>query len=124
MKKMLITMAVVTGMVAGAMVFSSFMAPKHEKKTECVQTKSNVPVYWEGCAHACGEPYLFIKVYQTEGQCNSFYAIVTSAYYTSNNGKELWVRENPKYNPDKDRPYCYEKKYYVTCGGDDYYFNM
>ena len=34
MKKILITMAVLTGMVAGAMVFSSFAAPKQNKSTE------------------------------------------------------------------------------------------
>lgn len=34
MKKVLITMAVLTGMVAGGMVFSSFAAPRQNKSTE------------------------------------------------------------------------------------------
>jgi hypothetical protein len=34
MKKVLITMAVLTGMVAGAMAFSSFAAPRQNKSTE------------------------------------------------------------------------------------------
>ena len=38
MKKVLITMAVLTIMVAGAMVFSSFTTPKQEKSTEIMMS--------------------------------------------------------------------------------------
>lgn len=38
MKKVLITMAVLTSMVAGAMVFSSFTTPKQDKSTEIMMS--------------------------------------------------------------------------------------
>lgn len=41
MKKVLITMAVLTSMVAGAMVFSSFVAPKTNDETVCSQISVN-----------------------------------------------------------------------------------
>lgn len=124
MKKVLITMALLISLMASGMVFSSFTAPKQDAKEKSEHVEVNVPVYWEGgaCYSGRGDDYLYIKVYQTEGQCNSFYAVVTGAYFSSNVGKELWVRPNPDYNPDKYD--CCYKKYLVSCGGRDYFFNM
>ena len=123
MKKVLITMAVLTSMVAGAMVFSSFATQKQDAEIERVQKEVNVPAYWTGRARTCNDGWLDIEVYQTEGQCNSFYAKVTNADYEPYIGKELWVKQNPRYDPNNRYPGCSEKKYFVTCGCD-YYFDM
>ncbi len=116
-------MAVLTSMVAGAMVFSSFAAPKQDVKLERITTEVNVPTYWEGMAHANNNwDYVFIKVYQTEGMCNSFYAVLQSGYGNVKKGDEVYVRNNPKYDPDKNG-YIF-KKYLITYNNSDYYFDM
>ena len=54
-------MAVLASMVAGAMVLSSFTAPKQDVKSERITTEVNVPTYWEGMAHANNDwNYVFI----------------------------------------------------------------
>lgn len=121
MKKILITMAVLTGMVAGAMVFSSFAAPNSNDNKERVQLNVNDPVFWEGEAKdADYYQKVYITVYQTVGQCNSFYAI-------DKQNNQYWVKENPRYDPDNCRggrgDTC-NRKYYITKGGTNYYFNM
>lgn len=116
MKKILITMAVLTGMVAGAMVFSSFAAPKQNEFMEIAQLNKNVPTYWEGYAYdKYGNNKIYIKVYQVEGQCNAFKA-------ADNYNNEYWVKENSKY--DSDNPYGEKSKYYVTINNINRYFNM
>ena len=114
-------MAVLTGMVAGAMVFSSFAASKQEKELECVQLAQAIPSYWDGVAYDCaGHNPTPIKVYQTEGQCNSFYAVVQSGNYK---GEQCWVKNNPRY--DSEHPtWNGREKYYITCGNTNLYFNM
>lgn len=115
-------MAVLASMMAGAMVFSSFTAPKQEVKETCSQNVMGVPIYWEGVARTLGrDPSLLeIRVYQTEGQCNSYYAVVKSGRHE---GKELWVKENPDFDGNTFGGSKSNYKYYVTCIGD-YYFNM
>lgn len=52
MKKVFMTMAVLTGLVAGGMVLSSFTTTKQETKEDCILQFVNAPVYWEiGRAH-------------------------------------------------------------------------
>lgn len=121
MKKVLITMAVFTSMVAGAMVFSSFTVTK-TNETACLQT---IPTYWEGsaCMDGSSDPAcrISIKVYQVEGQCNSYYAVVQK------DKSEVWVRENPDYDPnDRGGRWSGTKvyKYYITYGNHNWYFSM
>ena len=56
MKKVLIVTAVLIGMMASAMVFSSFKAPKEEKNTEVYKFISNDDewfMYGEGSFYTC-----------------------------------------------------------------------
>lgn len=122
MKKLLIVTAVFIGIMAGAVALSSFT----ELKQECVQNGMNTPTYWDGIA-CCGrcDYNLHIKVYQTEGMCNSFYAVVVGGYQGGGSaqvGEELWVKENPFY--DENKSSCCFRKYLVTYGDYNYYFNM
>lgn len=119
-------MTVLTGMVAGGMVFSSFAAPEQDVKSERITTEMNVPTYWEGMAHASsGENYVFIKVYQTEGMCNSFYAVIQSGYSSGvKSGDEVYVRNNPNYDPDRSGVSYKNKKYLITYHNCDFFFDM
>lgn len=122
MKKVFMTMAVLTGLVAGGMVFSSFTEPNQEAKKDCFQQLVNAPVYWEGYANHRSDPAwnnrIYIKVYRTEGQCNSFYAVLTGGEMCLDDdiGRQFWVKEN------EQRPLG--RRYYVTYRNSDYYFNM
>ena len=119
MKKWLTAIVFILGMIVGSVILSSFT----ERKQECVQKGMNVPTYWDG--KACtpdGYHCINIKVYQTEGMCNSFYAVITSG---DDAGYELWVKENPNYNPHGHTQYKYTAyKYFVTYKDNNYYFNM
>ncbi|MBO6026205.1 MAG: hypothetical protein J6P73_03080 [Bacteroidales bacterium] len=130
MKKVLITMTVLASMMAGAMVFSSFTTQEQGVKEESMQLCINDPTYWEGIAwyptpnKVSG---IYISVYQTRGQCNSYYAIITDTKSISASiGAQLWVKENPNYDPynSNDRQWWKNCKYYVTSGTSDFYFNM
>lgn len=124
MKKVLITMAVLASMLAGAMVLSSYVTPKQDVKSERTTTEVKVPTYWEGMAHADNDwDYVFIKVYQTEGMCNSFYAVIQSGYAAGvRRGDEVYVRNNPKY--DSNSRNWRNKKYLITYRNSDYFFDM
>lgn len=126
MKKVFMTMAVLTGLVAGGMMFSSFTTPTQDEVKECMQLTQSIPAYWDGMAHTCGRysNWISITVYQTEGQCNSFYAVLeaigNNAYLEK--GKQLWVKVNPDYDKSKSGS-CY-RKYYVTYQNENYFFDM
>lgn len=127
MKKVLITMALLASMVAGAMVLSSFSAPKQDSKMESLAIERSVPTYWEGTAWTNDRNggCLNIKVYQSENACNSFYAVIVGGdCYGLQKGDEVVVRENPKYDPN-DRGYSHStKKYFITYKNKNFYFNM
>lgn len=121
MKKLFIAASLLIGMIAGAMVLSSFSEPKKNEKTTCLQLIFKTPTYWEGHARRANNPNaatLYIKVYQSEGQCNSYYAVTTDNGYE----EQMWVKENPDYVPRSSKIGQY--KYYVTWHNQDYYFNM
>lgn len=64
MKKVLIAMAVLFGLVAGAMTFSSFALPRQEVKEDCSQVNLGVPkriVLYEGLAFYRGEQEVYPK---------------------------------------------------------------
>ena len=119
-------MAVLASMVAGAMVLSSFTAPKQDVKSERITTEVNVPTYWEGMAHANNDwNYVFIKVYQTEGMCNSFYAVIQSGYSANvRQGDEVYVRNNPNYDPDHRGNEYSKRQYLITYHNSDFFFDM
>lgn len=120
MKKVLLSMTLLIGMTAVMLVLSSFTAPKQETTEISVMSLVNAPVYWEGYAHLYGDPAwnkrIYIKVYRTEGQCNSFYAVLTGGEMSLDDdiGREFWVKEGRS-------PYG---DYYVTYRNGNYHFGM
>ena len=86
---------------------------------ETTETSINAPVYWQGWALLINSGRkLYLTVYQSDGMCNSYYAIASKF---SKNGNiidiepvELVVKES------KSRG----GYYYVTYDGNDYRFNM
>jgi len=129
MKKFFIAATLLIGMVAGAMVLSSFNEPK--ENDDCIEKSAlnvGVPTYWEGRAYyipmGMSSNYIDIKVYQSEGQCNSYYAVVQK------DNSEVWVKTNMNYDPslsgtsDNARSQQNYYQYYVTYRNTDYRFNM
>lgn len=123
MKKVIISATLLIVMVAGAMVLSSFTMSS--KVIEYSQITVTVPTYWEGYAgEDIGTPgkSIYIKVYQSDGMCNSYYAVVVK------DDSQIVVRENPKDNRDKhgiarvDGHGGYQ--YFVSYRNSYYYFNL
>lgn len=95
MKKVLITMAVLTGLVAGGMVFSSFVAPKHEKDAEIIMA---APIDGPGSCVQVGNCTVSIKLghngqYYTVTACNhnSYRVTVNWGAYCYDNGEQIKV---------------------------------
>lgn len=114
--------AVLIATMTSAMVFSSFTIVK-EKNSFCKEINSNTPIYWQGKAK-CGlggksPSSISIKVYQSAGMCNSYYAVVDDE-----NKTECVVRENSNYN--RNAPWTSDNhyQYYVSYDGSYFYFNM
>lgn len=118
-------MAVLASMVAGAMVLSSFTAPKTNVKSNeiCMFSEDPMP-YWSGKAYRGGDyghvdisRSYNIKVYIAEGQCNSYYA-------KNESGEQAWVRENPDFEEYSRQLIGANKyfKYMVTFDYKTYYF--
>lgn len=113
------TMTVLIAMIMGGLVISSFATTVQEEQKKCVQLEMNAPTYWEGWVQYSDDAriQIHIKVYQSDGMCNSFYAI------KSDNNEEMWVKENPDY--DRNSPTWWKTcRYYVTYHNKNYYFNM
>lgn len=116
------TIAVIIAIMTSAMVFSSFTIVK-EKSILCNEINSHTPIYWQGNA-ACGlggkaVRSISIKVYQSAGMCNSYYAVVDDENQT-----ECVVRENSNYNRSAPWTSNNHYQYYVSYKGSYYYFNM
>lgn len=135
MKKVLFVVSLFIGMIAGAMVLSSFSEPKENDNNEYVKSKLKEPSYWQGRAlvsigsgRITGDynTGLDITVYQTPNACNSFYAVITRTVAVSGNvGDEVWVRENSNYDSYETNKYLQSYyKYYITYRGNDFFFNM
>jgi hypothetical protein len=135
MKKLFIAASLIIGMIAGAMVLSSFSEPK--TNVFCSQLKVNVPIYWQGVAYCDvsgvvndNNPFVSIDVYQTPNACNSFYAIIkrTGGLSGGQVGDEVWVCENPDYDPNTSWRGVNKKtsyyKYYISYCNHYFYFNM
>lgn len=77
MKKVLITMAVLASMVAGAMVFSSFAAPKQKMSKECPSITidegwNKVGSYYGYNKEGKKSDWCFV-VWEKAGMCNAYY---------------------------------------------------
>ena len=84
------------------------------------ETSINAPIYWQGWAKWREEPgrQLYLTVYQSNGMCNSYYAIASefrNSYGTFDIEPvvELVVKEGSR-----------SGYYYVTYKGTDYSFSM
>lgn len=116
------TIAVIIAIMTSAMVLSSFTIVK-EKSNLCNEINSDKPIYWEGTAF-CGRggkamTSIKIKVYQSEGMCNAYYAVVDDANQT-----ECVVRENADYSPSASANNDDHYRYLVSYKGSYYTFNM
>ena len=90
-----------------------------------VSIEKAVPTYWEGWANDTGSKKVYLKVYQTPGQCNSYAADIYYLEYGEYVKKgEAWVKENPNYDSSCMYTNSRCRKYYITYGGTNYYFNM
>ncbi len=124
MKKVLITMAVLTGMMAGGMVLSSFTAPKTNDKTVCSQI--NVNDEWREVGRYYGydkdgnrSTYKFV-IWEKSGMCGAYY------WTYANQG---WI-----YNPDNVNDDSWkssgqlrqntEKKWYASLDGTIYFIDF
>ncbi len=131
MKKVFMTMAVLTGLVAGGIVFSSFTTPQQERANGVLEFKVNDPIYWQGRAvkyngSLQASSWVEINVYQSANACNSFYAVITNSNLSYTRGDQVWVKENPNYDSDSRQRNINPnvRKYYITYGGKDFYFDM
>ena len=128
MKKLLISATLIIGMIAGAMVLSSFT---QQNKEETVLEMTSSPV-WKGTAYRNGaygkNEYIFndsgnkrITVYPSDNSCGSYYAIVDGdrdeVHYT--------VKNNPSYDSNlRDSERTAHYSHYITIDGRDYFFRM
>lgn len=128
MKKLVLTMTLIAGVVAGAMTLSAFTKPT---KTESVIEITASPV-WEGSARKGSfsggmsdvpSGYINIRVYPSDNSCGTYYAVIVK------NGSKGNVHYTVKNNPDYDYTCsrrsvidCYS--HYITVDGDNYFFKM
>lgn len=132
MKKFVLTMTLIAGVVAGAMTLSAFTKPT---KTESAIEITASPV-WEGWVYSNGargeyermfyggspSPYR-IRVYPTDNSCGAYYAVTLS------NGREssthYTVKSNPSYDYKSQEPRRVEYySHYITIDSRDYFFKM
>lgn len=118
MKKVLITMAVLTGMVAGGMVLSSFMAPKTNDEIEYSQISVNdgwrmVGVY-TGKADGIRDSEQFV-VWEKDGMCNAYYWVLKDSTGHDKNPDETNSSTGALRKDREGRWYCayYGNNYYI-----------
>lgn len=118
MKKLLIVASMLTGMVAGAMVLSSFSEPKEMKIGTCKEITmaddwTLVGKYYGKDANGMQSGYMF-NIWQKEGMCNQYY----------------WVYGNDTNTPDKTTAahgvlrQNKEGKWYVAYNGTNYFIDF
>jgi len=113
-------MAVLTGMVAGAMVFSSFVVPKTNDETVCSQINANdgwrqVGEY-TGYLEGSQTVSLTFVIWEKDGLCNAYY----------------WVIKNSQRNKNPDETDCEtgalrknrEGQWYAAFRGQIYFINF
>lgn len=122
MKKVLITMAVLTSMVAGGMVFSSFTAPRTNDETVCSQINANdgwtrVGDYY-GYDRDGNRSSSKFTIWERKDACNSYY----------------WVYDCSYHNPDQELSHASgdtgvlrqnsERKWYAAYKGTNYFIDF
>lgn len=123
MKKLLIAASLLIGMIAGAMVLSSFSEPKEMDYKTCTEITMTdgwtyvgeyVGTTRDGVTHR-------FKIWEKEGMCNSFYWVAYSKSY---------VIQNWSLNPDETNfpsgvlRRNSEGKWYCAYNGDNYYIDF
>lgn len=117
MKKLFIAASLIIGMIAGAMVLSSFSEPKQGERNESTEITmadgwTRVGVYY-GYDMDGDRSYYKFTIWEKEGMCNSYY----------------WVYNSDK-NPDETRSTTgvlrqnSEKKWYAALYGKNYYIDF
>jgi len=113
----MITLAVLTGMVAGAMVFSSFAAPTTNDEIVCSQISANDEWTYIGSYHGYDrngkESVYQFKIWEKKNACNAYYWV----YGCSSNPDETdcdngVLRQNS------------EKKWYAAHDGNNYFIDF
>lgn len=122
MKKLLITASLIIGMIAGAMILSSFRETKQEKTIDNLSI--NVP-------HPLFNGYAYSYDYLKDEITNKIWITVwphepnKASWW--NSGSQSIIRfdinENPNYNPEQTEGHN-SNKYYISFFGKKYYFNM
>jgi len=122
MKKLFIAASLIIGMIAGAMVLSSFSEPKEELNEDCIEiTMADDWTYvGEYVGRTSDDETHRFKIWEKEGMCNSYYWVAKSEYY--DNG---WIN-----NPDETR--CQtgvlrrnnEGRWYCAYRGDNYFIDF
>lgn len=130
MKKVLITMAVLTGMVAGTMVFSSFVAPKQEETRQQIRTNVTDRTVASNLKCPCRDNsgrtcYYWIDVYASDNACYSYYAIVRG----DRSETPYTVIQNSTYGDDDTSVGFHGEKagnyhYYIIYNDYRCYFNL
>lgn len=117
MKKVLITMAVLTSMVIGGMVLSSFTAPRTNDETVCSQINANDDWTYIGSYYGYDKngnksisPF---KIWERKNACNAYYWV----YKCDTNPDEIIcpkgvLRQNS------------EKKWYAAMDGINYFIDF
>ena len=132
MKKFVLTMTLIAGVVASAMTLSAFTKPT---KTESVIEITASPV-WEGWVTANGAYGEYermhlggnrtrIRVYPTDNSCGAYYAVTLYDGYQKEDSIHYTVKSNPSYDyksRKQDRVEYYS--HYITIGSQDYFFRM
>lgn len=132
MKKVLLTIAVLVGLIAGAMMLSAFTTPTKE---ESVLEVTASPV-WEGFAKANGAGGKYedmfthsnsvrIRVYPSDNSCGAYYAVKVRDNNSEIDDIHYTVKSNPDYDyrsTDGNKVYYYS--HYITVGSSNYYFKM
>lgn len=95
MKKLFIAASLIIGMIAGAMVLSSFSEPNSEE----INSLKQDGVLYDGDAIARNTSSVSIKVFRDSQ--GDLYAIVYNTCYKcmTRNGTKLYVYNNPNYDP-------------------------
>ena len=123
MKKVLFTMVMLTSMVAGTMVFSSFTASKTNDETVCSQISMNdgwrnVGEYYGYDRNGHRSTYTFI-IWEKEGVCGSFYWT-----YTGYSGDPDKLKERGHSECTGQLRQNSEKKWYAAYNGTNYFIDF